>query len=198
MRKLALMTLAAGVLAAAPISASAATIVEDFNFFFSQDSSTNANYFSEVAGFDPSLGTLTGATIFLGGSLTWAPAPSGHVQPSLQTLQMVLASPIAASQTFMAFNGADDELDVDMNGAGSAASIGSGPQQVLLVVNDTSDGVFVPDGKGGRLDGVVTYTFTPATPAVPEASTWAMMLIGFAGLGYAAARRKGVLGTISA
>jgi hypothetical protein len=27
---------------------------------------------------------------------------------------------------------------------------------------------------------------------VPESSTWAMMLVGFAGLGYAAARRKGV------
>ena len=36
------------------------------------------------------------------------------------------------------------------------------------------------------------------TPAVPEPSTWAMMLIGFAGLGYAAVRRKGVAGAISA
>jgi hypothetical protein len=29
---------------------------------------------------------------------------------------------------------------------------------------------------------------TAATPAVPEPSTWAMMLIGFAGLGYAGCR----------
>jgi hypothetical protein len=35
----------------------------------------------------------------------------------------------------------------------------------------------------------VTYTYTPA--AVPEASTWAMMLEGFAGLSCAAVRRKG-------
>jgi len=28
--------------------------------------------------------------------------------------------------------------------------------------------------------------------AAPEPSTWAMMLLGFAGLGYAAVRRKGV------
>jgi hypothetical protein len=27
--------------------------------------------------------------------------------------------------------------------------------------------------------------FAPVTPAVPEASTWAMMLAGFAGLGLA-------------
>jgi hypothetical protein len=31
--------------------------------------------------------------------------------------------------------------------------------------------------------------FAPETPAVPEASTWAMMLLGFAGLGYEGYRR---------
>ena len=31
----------------------------------------------------------------------------------------------------------------------------------------------------------------PLSLAAPEPSTWAMMLIGFAGLGYAAVRRKG-------
>jgi PEP-CTERM motif len=35
-------------------------------------------------------------------------------------------------------------------------------------------------------------------PSVPEPSTWAMMLIGFAGLGYAAVRRKGAVRAISA
>jgi hypothetical protein len=42
----------------------------------------------------------------------------------------------------------------------------------------------------GTDDATVTlqYTYTPA--AVPEASTWAMMLVGFAGLGFAAFRRS--------
>ena len=35
----------------------------------------------------------------------------------------------------------------------------------------------------------ILYTYTP-TAAVPEASTWAMMLIGFAGLGFAGYRRS--------
>jgi hypothetical protein len=35
----------------------------------------------------------------------------------------------------------------------------------------------------------VSLTTTPTTSAVPEASTWAMMVIGFAGLGYLANRR---------
>jgi hypothetical protein len=33
---------------------------------------------------------------------------------------------------------------------------------------------------------------------VPEPSTWAMMLVGFVGLGYAALRRKGTAWAISA
>ncbi len=36
--------------------------------------------------------------------------------------------------------------------------------------------------------GVIT-TITSVTPSVPEPSTWAMMLLGFAGLGYAGFKR---------
>jgi PEP-CTERM motif-containing protein len=38
-----------------------------------------------------------------------------------------------------------------------------------------------------RLGG--TLTFTPVTP-IPEPSTWAMMILGFAGVGFMACRRK--------
>jgi hypothetical protein len=57
--------LAAGVLSTASIPASAATIVEDFSIFsLVRIPSADANYTSSsFAGFDPSLGTLTGATI---------------------------------------------------------------------------------------------------------------------------------------
>ena len=42
----------------------------------------------------------------------------------------------------------------------------------------------------GELQGSITYFFTP----VPEPSTWAMMLLGFAGLGFAGiGRREGPL-----
>ena len=39
---------------------------------------------------------------------------------------------------------------------------------------------------------------TAVGPAVPEPATWAMMLAGFVGLGYAASRKKGVGRAISA
>ncbi|MEH2530283.1 hypothetical protein V1277_003343 [Bradyrhizobium sp. AZCC 1588] len=36
----------------------------------------------------------------------------------------------------------------------------------------------------------ITYTYTEAVAAVPEVSTWAMMVLGFAGLGFMGYRRK--------
>src|SRR5579871_3786809 len=38
--------------------------------------------------------------------------------------------------------------------------------------------------------GAVSFSFTDAATTVPEPSTWAMLLIGFMGLGYAAFRRN--------
>ena len=40
------------------------------------------------------------------------------------------------------------------------------------------------------LRGSPHYTYTPPTPAVPEPSTWAMMLIGFGGIGFMMYRRS--------
>jgi hypothetical protein len=46
--------------------------------------------------------------------------------------------------------------------------------------------------------GFWTASFPTVTPAVPEPSTWAMMLLGFCGLGYMAYRRKSQLSSIVA
>jgi hypothetical protein len=78
----------------------------------------------------------------------------------------------------------------------------------------TSISTMVPKAHVCRtfLDGLVTYDYTPppssilnpppppsstAPLAAPEPSTWAMMLVGFAGLGYAAVRRKRFVRPIS-
>lgn len=44
----------------------------------------------------------------------------------------------------------------------------------------------------GSANYKLTYDYTPATAAVPEPRTWAMMLLGFAVAGAALRRRKGV------
>jgi len=56
-----------------------------------------------------------------------------------------------------------------------------------------NDQTFAPQGVG-TLNDFVTATITGGdsanTAAVPEASTWAMMVLGFAGVGFMAYRRK--------
>lgn len=187
MRRFALMSLAAVALAAASIPASAGTIVEDFTFVFPRESSSDANYLSTVfAGFNPAFGTLTGVTVSVSGPLDWTPGPPiGHDPPG-DTLHVDLLSPVLASQMFTS-DGDTLPIDINLNGAGVA--IGSGPQQALLSFSDTFGGTFT-NGQTA-VDGAITYTFTPAGPPAPEPSTWAMMLVGFAGLGYAAARKSG-------
>jgi hypothetical protein len=105
-----------------------------------------------------------------------------------------------ANQMFPASaTGGPQVIDVDLNGASTAYLFeGPGTSHEHLF-SRRSDGTL----SGDPLSGEFTYTFTPSAtsplpPAVPEPSTWAMMVIGFAGLSYAAVRRKGVLRTISA
>jgi hypothetical protein len=50
----------------------------------------------------------------------------------------------------------------------------------------------LPDSGSG------TVTVTPVTPGVPEPSTWALMLLGFAGLGFAGYRRSRKSGVATA
>jgi hypothetical protein len=47
-------------------------------------------------------------------------------------------------------------------------------------------------GSGAHADTFTIDVVASPPPAVPEPSTWAMMLIGFAGLGYAAVRKRAV------
>jgi hypothetical protein len=47
------------------------------------------------------------------------------------------------------------------------------------------------DIANGSLD--IAQSFASVNIAVPEISTWTMLLLGFAGLGYAGYRRRGVL-----
>jgi PEP-CTERM motif len=56
-----------------------------------------------------------------------------------------------------------------------------------IVVGGAGAGNFVGGGGGGSF--VWDPTAIPPQPAIPEPSTWAMMLIGFAGLGYASYRK---------
>jgi hypothetical protein len=83
---------------------------------------------------------------------------------------------------------------------GSSATIGTDTAfegTIIAMVSDTVDtGATIEDGRAFALTGAVTLddnTIT-TTACIPEPSTWAMMLLGFAGLGFAGYRstRKAV------
>lgn len=53
-----------------------------------------------------------------------------------------------------------------------------------------SFGTFVPTGSGIQALNQVRLNLAPSTPAVPEPGTWALMLLGFGGMGVAMRRRR--------
>ena len=171
--------------------ASAATIQVP-TFFDIAAGDANQHVTGQFLGFDPSLRTLTGVAISVSGDLMWTTGKEAGHSPTA-TLLLVL-SPITASQSVTtSADGHTEDVQVDLNGAAAAALIGPGIQTELLSAFDSSDGEFART----VLNGTVTYTYAPSSAPIPEPSTWAMMLVGFAGLGYAAVRRRGAVRKIS-
>jgi hypothetical protein len=74
---------------------------------------------------------------------------------------------------------------VDGNGLGFTTA---GISANLFVTNGTSYRVNTQGA--GLLTGLVTASATPLAAAVPEPATWAMMLLGFGGMGVALRRRR--------
>ena len=76
---------------------------------------------------------------------------------------------------------------------GISVSFGSGDALNLFAFSPTSYGVLLKDQNaiGDPFTGpYYAVTVSDTAPSAPEASTWAMMLIGFAGLGFVATRRR--------
>jgi hypothetical protein len=62
---------------------------------------------------------------------------------------------------------------------------------LIVVVNQTATGAGIGDPFSILVEGFVDTEFTdPIASAVPEPSTWAMMILGFAGIGFMAYRQK--------
>jgi hypothetical protein len=144
-------------------------------------------------------------TITFDPTLTYTDATSGI---TLHTLDIALSSVLSFdySPTGNA-NGAAGELVVGGAADGACCVIFNPPSndfwlQILtfttapvfnqLGYSQSSTGsasLFFTDAANGGSGSVTVQNVTP-TPGVPEPSTWAMMLLGFAGLGFMAYRRK--------
>jgi hypothetical protein len=110
------------------------------------------------------------------------------------------------SATFVSFSYSSGEITFDiasgdsprlgggLNSDGSSAATG-GPSifvsaGLLFTASGRQFSAQLQEGSTTFVESGFTFGFTNVTPppAVPEPSTWAMMLIGFAGLGYAGHR----------
>jgi hypothetical protein len=180
---------AVGIGLAGAASAKAAMIKETFTL------PTLDGYTSEkgspFSAFDPVLGTLNSVTYdfiwttdFTGGGLSdhnFAVytfsflGPSGKVSSQLGTVGTI--GPGSRDSSL--------QLTIDPPNISAFPGPGSVVPSVSVVNKLNSPATIVSTFATES----VTYNYTPAV-IVPEASTWAMMLIGFAGLGAAAYRRR--------
>jgi hypothetical protein len=110
-----------------------------------------------------------------------------NVQVKLVSVLNGDASSTSASDEigfFSASNGTETILDFGKSFFNDTLNVGSG----AYFTGSLSDPTFVPGtyfGTNGE-----SLTITDMTAAVPEPSTWAMMILGFCGLGFMAYRRR--------
>jgi hypothetical protein len=151
------------------------------------------------ADFDASVSTLDGSTTLasVGGSATQE--PNGDTSDDLLGQIFTLKFDISASEPVL--------FQAELDAAGEASSpFAPNSSSYLANLSDTAqflgvsfyadaaDTIPLPDIQLGSALG---FDYTPAdailsplgAPAAPEASTWAMMLLGFCGLGALAFRR---------
>jgi len=80
-------------------------------------------------------------------------------------------------------------LDFHISGTGlTLASLAADTTGSFFVADVAGTGTHLEDGVAVRNTGIIDFTLQ--TPAVPEPSTWAMMILGFMGVGFMAYRRK--------
>jgi hypothetical protein len=198
-----------GALVIAPAVARAATITQSFSALpvFSATGGTLIVPLSPannlpVNQFDPANGTLVDIRWNLLGQVSWLTN-----QPDAFTVSLFGGGNLVATQTFFDGPGIDAGGNVvpELHNiifnltAFSTDAVNTFPLYIgtgttnppVLSFGDVVPGdSFVID----PLTGTLTFDFTP-NAAVPEPSTWAMMLLGFAGLGFAfrQSRRKMLL-----
>jgi hypothetical protein len=122
-------------------------------------------YLNETAGI-----TLTGLNISLGSSLGFDYSPTG---PGADEL---FVGGIEDGVKFVQFSPATNDFVLQITTFTASPAF----NQVVYAQIAAGDFQFFSPGAG---EGG-SSTVTPVTPGVPEPSTWAMMLVGFAGVGF--------------
>ena len=182
---LAVAAVFSGILALSP--ASAATVSDLVTF-----SATDFQTINAPAPVDPVTGSFT---------LTFDPTQdylNSTTGISLKSLNIALGSSLSFT-----YNHTNDFLQVGglFDGAGTI-QIAPSTDDFFLQIFGLGAGAptfnqlgytqasFSSDNEFYTINQTGTVSATPSTVAVPEPSTWAMLLLGFAGIGFLAYRRK--------
>jgi PEP-CTERM motif len=189
MNKVLLAVAAVAVVAFAPTVASAA--VEEFQF---NSADITATFSIDVVG---------GQAVNGGGEL-WSPYWTGPSSMTLVTLSTTDVHNLGGGSLSYRFGGGTDligDTAAPIDGSGLVFAVNTNPDlDVGFNLWSNNDGSFTGfiAGNAPAAGQPIIYlgeTGAVASAAVPEASTWAMMLAGFGGLGFAAfyrSRRTGI------
>jgi hypothetical protein len=199
MRAISIATIVSGLIAAAPTSAAAdQTIVESFSLTipplvvpdFEGGQQSVALGTTPFPLFAPTFGTLDAVSAEISGVLTAASvAENPSVKIGLYTSQRPSSGEIEIDIDDYSI-ASPGMIDLNLSG-GSFDQLfqGTGNTELLLVVGTVDPPNTTVIQSDGPLTGSVTYDYSPPpTLSVPETSTWAMMLFGFAGLALAGYR----------
>jgi hypothetical protein len=135
----------------------------------------------------PSVDMFPGSTA---GSTTYAATDFQSFTATIDGLTFTTVGPLG-SNGLQGFTFSDGNLTII--GAAGAGILDQTGKEVLAIngVPNSNGDVGVNGTSGGNVFFSDTYTVgAPQVAAVPEPSTWAMMLLGFCGVGFMTYRRK--------
>jgi PEP-CTERM motif len=208
---LAICAMAAGLCAASSAQASLQMLTVDFNQYASAVDTTPGEVLATMTVKDLATGGVS-VEVTLDDAIYFASTGGPHITlafdlgKSISFSNLTFSNPLKSDFTFAlnknagsTFGTFSDGINGTWNGTSNHFA---GPIDFTIAGLQVSD--FTQNAKGywGIVDVLgshgtgeaggnfgVTTTITSITPSVPEPSTWAMLLLGFAGLGYAGFKR---------
>jgi hypothetical protein len=129
------------------------------------------------------------------GSINWLGLVNGSVTfyntSPTNSIGAYFTGLTTGSYLTISFNdGTPENLKIPVTASGGVEFVGLTDTTTFssFTITDIPTNIY-PLGKNFGIDGI-SFNGLNGVDAVPEASTWAMMLIGFAGIGFVACRRK--------
>jgi hypothetical protein len=163
----------------------------DIKFYF-DDINASLDGYQRIIDFknratDQGLYSRNGSLYFFSPGYSYPSFGSGLVFANGQPTDLLLTRDAAGN--FAAY--VNSTLALSFNDAASKAATFSGPNNIIyFFIDDLQSFATDPNHLEAGTGFIDSITVTTPTSAVPEPSTWAMMILGFLGLGWMAYRRK--------